>query len=83
MEETQLALIALSHDMYKYIINKCLLKESMKTKPVNEPVWFRLGVFVTSNSHNIPDSGTVAERELKLKLNEQCDCCKLMKLPPH
>lgn len=41
---------------------KCLLKESMKTKPVNEPVWFGLGVFVTSDSHSIPDSVTVAAR---------------------
>lgn len=63
-EETNLALIALSHDMYKYIMNKVF------AWGINEPVWFSEGAFlflfyknlrVDANNHNVPEFTTIAE----------------------
>lgn len=61
MEETQLALIALSHDMYEYILSVCLIEQSKYSEEIR---LFGSGAFfvvfsfyknetIDTNDHNV------------------------------
>lgn len=66
MEETYVAHIALSHDMYKYIMNKVfdwgIKKQSEKPARFND-FFKNKNQTVDTNNHNVPEFSTKAELE--------------------